>query len=153
MESEKIIVRGSWVINAEREAIYTIISDFERMPECFPKVARSMRIMGREGNRFSIEAEAASFGWLFPKVKVSIIAELLPGRGYRCRTRNLTFNTTGEEELLLVDDPAGTRVEYCYLVTVQNARLRPLYRWLTQTFGLPYWKRSFVDRLKTLVAQ
>lgn len=133
--------------------MYAIVSDFDRMPENFPKVARSMRILSRDGNRLSMEAEAASFGRVFPKVKVLMVAELLPGRGYRCSTRNLTFNTTGEEELLLVDDPEGTRVEYTYLVTVRNARLRPFYAWLTRTFGLPYWKRCFIDRLEVLVAQ
>ena len=104
-ESHRVVVRGSWLIRAERGFLYSIVSDFERMPERFPKVARSLRVVSRDGNRLSIEAEVASFGRLFPRVRVLIEAELLSGRGYRCSTHNLTFNTEGEEELLLNDDP------------------------------------------------
>ena len=99
----------------------------------------------------TLEAESASFGSLFPPAKIEMTATLLPGRGYRCTTRNLTFHTTGDEELLLVDDPEGTRIKYTYFVTVRHRWLKPLYAWMVSAFGLPYWKRSFVDPLESLV--
>jgi hypothetical protein len=144
-------VRGNWLLRAKREAVYAIISDFEAMPRNFPTVAHSIRVVSREGQRLSFEAEAASFGRLFPKVKINVSAELIPGKGYRCQTHNLTFNTTGEEELLLVDDPDGTRIEYTYFVTVRNPRWAPMFAWLVRVFGLPFWKRAVVDRLEALL--
>ncbi len=78
-------------------------------------------------------------------------ADLLPGVGYRCSTHNHTFHTRGEEQLLLEDDPEGTRIRYTYYVTVSRPWLRPLYAWLVRHFGLPFWKRAVIDRLETLL--
>lgn len=150
-DPDVVAVHGDWLVRADRESVYAIVSDFERMPEHFPKVARAIRLVERDGDVLTLEAKSASFGSLFPSARIEITATLLPGRGYRCTTRNLTFHTTGEEELLLVDDPEGTRINYTYFVTVQHRRLRPLYAWLVSAFGLPYWKRAFVDPLESLV--
>ncbi len=150
-DSDVVAVHGDWLVPADRESIYAIVSDFERMPEHFPKIARAMRLIQRHGDVLTLEAEAASFGALFPTVTIEITATLLPGRGYRCTTHNLTFDTTGDEELLLVDDPQGTRIQYTYFVKVRRRWLKPLYAWLVAVFGLPYWKRAFVDPLESLV--
>lgn len=147
----KVPVRESWLIRAKRDAVYAIISDFDAMPRNFPKVAHSISILSRDGNILNIEAEAASFGRFFPKARIAMTAELLPGKGYRCRTRGITFNTSGEEELLLVDDPEGTRIQYTYIVTVKNRRFAPLYAWLVKKFALPFWKHAVIDQLEVLL--
>ena len=146
-----IPVQGTWLIRAKRDVVYKIISDFEAMPKNFPRVAHSIKMVSRKGDLMNLQAEAASFGRWFPKVKINISVELIPGKGYRCKTHNLSFNTKGDEELLLVDDPGGTRIEYTYFVAVQDRRWGPLYAWLVRSLGLPFWKRSVVDRLETLV--
>jgi hypothetical protein len=151
-ESDKIIIRSNWEIPAVRESVYAIASDFEGMPKNFPKIAHSMKILARDGNRLTIEAEAASFGKIFPHAKVSINAELIPGWGYRCKTFNHTFKTRGEEQLILSDTDNGTRIEYAYIVTVERKWLRPLYAWLVRTLGLPFWKRCYLKPL-TILAQ
>jgi len=69
-DSDVVAVHGDWLVRADREAVYAIVSDFERMPEHFPKVARSMNLVEREGDVLTLEAEAASFGSLFPAVKI-----------------------------------------------------------------------------------
>lgn len=150
-DSNVVAVHGDWLIRADRESVYAIVSDFERMPERFPKIARAIRLVKRDGDVLTLEAEAGSFGSLLPSAKIEMTATLLPGRGYRCTTRNITFNTTGDEELLLVDDPEGTRINYTYLVTVRRRWLKPLFAWMISAFGLPFWKRSFVDPLESLV--
>jgi hypothetical protein len=150
-DSDVVAVHGDWLVHADRESVYAIISDFERMPEHFPKVARTMSLIERNGDVLTLEAEAASFNSLFPTVKIEMTATLLPGRGYRCTTHNLTFHTTGDEELLLVDDPEGTRIKYTYFVTVRRRWLKPLYAWMVSTFALPYWKKAFVAPLESLV--
>ncbi len=40
-ESNVVAVHGDWLIHADRESVYAIVSDFERMPEHFPKIARN----------------------------------------------------------------------------------------------------------------
>lgn len=148
-----MVVTGTWLVPADREKIYAIVSDFERMPEYFPQIAHAMHLLKREGNCLTLEAESASFGRFFPKARIAMTAELLPGKGYRCSTHNLTFHTRGEEQLLLLDDPAGTRIEYTYIVAIQNKWAVPLYTWLTRKLALPFWKRAFIDRLMPLVTQ
>jgi hypothetical protein len=78
---------------------------------------------------------------------------LLPGRGYRCSTFNRTFNTRGEEELLLEDAPGGTQIQYAYTVTVSRRWLRPVFGWLVRTFGLPYWKNRYLAPLTRLAQE
>jgi len=148
---DRIDVHGQWEVGLERSVVYSIISDFPNMPEHFPKVARSVKVVSREGDRLDLAVEAASFGRLFPPVRIEMTADLLPGEGYRCSTHNLTFHTTGDEELLLSDLPGGrTRIDYRYLVTLKHPRMRPVYAWLTRTFALRYWKRAVVDRLEPI---
>jgi len=100
-----------------------------------------------------IDAETASFGRIFPRVKVSIDAELFPGHGYRASTFNRTFSTTGKEQLLLHESDSGTEIEYTYIVTVKRKWLRPLYGWLVRTFGLRYWKKCYLQPLAKLAQE
>jgi len=53
--------------------------------------------------------------------------------------------------LLLVEDAEGTRIKYTYFVTVRHRWMRPAYAWLVRVLALPFWKRSFVDPLESLV--
>ena len=145
--TDPLTVRGSWIVPVARAAAYAIATDFERMPERFPKLAYAVKVTRHDDRRLTVDVEAASFGRLFPRVAVTIEAQLRPDRGYRCTTFNRTFNTRGEEELLLYDDELGTRVEYSYVVTLERVWLRPLYGWLVRVFGLPYWKRAYLDPL------
>jgi hypothetical protein len=149
--SNVVTVHGDWLVHTDRASVYAIVSDFERMPEHFPKIARSIRLLKRDGDILTLEAEAGSFASWLPSAKIELTVTLLPGQGYRCTTHNLTFNTTGDEELLLVDDPEGTRIKYTYFVTVRRRWFKPLFEWMVSTFGLPFWKRSFVDPLESLV--
>jgi hypothetical protein len=122
------------------------------MPGNFPKLAHSVRILKSDGNRLLMEVEAASFGRLFPRVVVSVEAELLDGSGYRCVTSNRALGTSGEEELLLRDAPEGTQLDYTYAVTLNRRWLCPVFGCLVRAFALPYWKRNYLARL-TILAQ
>jgi hypothetical protein len=143
-EADELAITARWQVDAPRESVYAIASDFQAMPTHFPKLVHSASIVSHEGNHLKIEAEAASFGRFFPRVKILIDAELLPGSGYRASTFVQTFNTTGKEQLLLHDSDGGTEIEYTYIVTVKRKWLRPLYGWLVRTFGLPYWKKCYL---------
>jgi hypothetical protein len=149
-QSDELAIRAIWVIPAPRLSVYAVASDFERFPLYFPKLARSACVTSRSADQMIIEVEAASFGRFFPAVRVTINAELLPGTGYRCSTFNHTFGTTGREEFVLTDAPQGTQISYTYIVRVGRKWLRPLYGWLVRRFGLPYWKRHYLDPLTQL---
>lgn len=143
-------LRGSWIIHASSERVYTIISDFEAMPLNFPKVAHRLEIIERDGNLLTIAAEAKSFGRIIP---VMMKTELLPSRGYICDTVNETLGTSGHEELLLETVPDGTRVDYVYNVQIHRRWLRWIARPLLGWYALGYWKRAVIDRLNEMLTE
>lgn len=145
--SDGFRIQSRWFVPAPRKSVYAVASDFERIPQHFPRIARSTKVISRDGNRVVIEAVAASFGRIFPVVRITINAELLPGEGYRCSTFNQTFNTTGEEEFLLSDVPGGTEIVYSYVVKLRHGWLRLLYSWLVRRFALRFWKRAYLEPL------
>ena len=132
---------------APRRSVYAVASDFERLPQHFPRIARSTKVISRDSNGLVVDVVAASFGRFFPVVRMTINVELLPEAGYRCSTYNRTFNTTGEEELLLSDAPGGTEINYSYAVKLRHRWLRPVYAWLVRRFGLRFWKRAYLEPL------
>jgi len=152
-QEDQLAITSRWQIDAPKESVYAIASDFAAMPTHFPRIAHSVEIVAHDGNHLKIEAEAASFGRFFPRVKIAIDAELLPGDGYRASTHVKTFNTRGKEQLLLLDSGSGTEIEYTYVVTVKHRWLRPLYGWLVRTFALRFWKRSYLEPLTKLAQE
>lgn len=146
-QADQLTITARWQIDAPRESVYAIASDFKAMPTHFPKIAHSATILSRTGNHVTVEVEAASFGRFFPRVKILIDFELIPGHGYRASTFVKTFNTTGKEQLLLHDLGSGTEIEYTYVVTVRRQWLRPIYGWLVRTFALRFWKKSYLSPL------
>lgn len=47
---EKITLHSKWVIKAPLVDVFKIITDFEKWPEYFPKVAESIKVVSRKGN-------------------------------------------------------------------------------------------------------
>ncbi|MDR2513059.1 MAG: SRPBCC family protein [Puniceicoccales bacterium] len=146
-KAEQLAITARWKIDAPRESVYAIASDFKAMPTHFPKLAHSVSILSQAGNHLKLEAKAASFGRFFPRATILIDVELIPECGFRASTFVKTFNTTGKEQLLLHDSDDSTEIEYTYAVTVKHKWLRPLYGWLVRTFALPYWKRCYLAPL------
>jgi len=84
------------------------------------KIARAMRLVERDGDVLTLVAESASFGSLFPTAKIEMTATLLPVEAIAAPPQpHIPY--TGDEELLLVDHPEGTRINYTYFVTVHHA--------------------------------
>lgn len=124
------------------------MTDFEKFPEHFPKVAQSVHIRKREGDHLEIDAGVKSFGREF---KVKMKAQILPGKGFISDNDSFEFGTSGHEELLLSAHPEGTLIDYTYQVTVHKKWLRiiavPLIRW----YSMKYWKKAVIDRLKDIL--
>lgn len=147
---KKIHLKAEWVVEAPRESLYRIVTDFENMPKNFPKVAHSVKIMKRDGNTLLIHAEAKSLG--VPPIPVTMETTLVPGKGYLSDNTNHTFKATGHEEFLMEDVDGGTRITYSYDYDLSKSSIllrvfaKPLFGWVSMW----YWKRVFIDRLVEL---
>jgi hypothetical protein len=141
---------GSWVIKAPREEVYKIISDFENMPINFPSVAQSLKIVEKQENTLTIEAIAKSFGSTFP---ITMKTVLQPPVGFISDNINHKFNARGHEEFLMEETPDGTRINYSYEYDISNSNVllrivaKPLLAW----FGVWFWKRAVIDKLKIML--
>lgn len=145
---KQITLRKQWVIKAPIEEVFRVMSDFEKLPEHFPKVARTVKIVKREGNNLEINATAKSFGKSFP---VKMKTQILPERGFISDNDSPVFGTSGHEKLLLSPHDEGTLIDYTYQVAIHKKWLRivatPLIRW----YAMKAWEKAVIDRLKEMV--
>ena len=145
---KEITLKKQWVVKAPIEDVSRIMTDFEKFPEYFPKVADKIQINKRDGNYLEMEATAKSFG---KKLKVKMKTQILPGRGYISDNDSYEFGTSGHEEFLLSSCTEGTLIDYTYQVTLHKKWLRifavPLIRW----YSMKYWEKAVIDQLKKIL--
>jgi hypothetical protein len=144
---KSIDLKGTWKLRASRDSVYGIMSDFERMPEYFPKVAESMEIVRKDGERLEIEGVAKSFGRRIP-VKMEVT--LRPPFGFV--SDNVSeLGTSGHEEFMIEDDPEGCRINYSYSVTLHRWWLRIFARPLIGLYAMRFWEKAVIDVLKKML--
>lgn len=143
-----ITLRAKWIIKAPVTEVFRVMTDFENLPEYFPKVADSVQINKRDGNSLEMEATVKSFG---KKFKVKMKTQILPGKGYISDNDSYQFGTSGHEELLLSPHQDGTLIDYTYQVTIHKTWLRivatPLIKW----YSMKAWEKAVIDELKEMV--
>lgn len=144
---KNIILKKSWIINAPREEVYKIMSDFENMPKYFPKVAQSVHILKRDGNNLSIEAKAKTFGRVF---SVQMETQLRPPIGYVSDNKS-EIGTFGHEEFLMEEIPEGTKINYSYDVKLKNPMLAVLGKFLIGWYAMRFWEHAVIDKLKEML--
>ena len=141
-----ITLHAQWCIKAPLTEVFTIMTDFEKFPEYFPKVAESIKVVRRNGNFLEMEATVKSFGQTFP---VTMHTEILPGKGYLSDNNSPKFGTSGHEAFLLSACPEGTMIDYTYQVTIHKRWLRIVARPLIGWFSMKYWEKAVIDELRT----
>ncbi len=145
---KEIILHKQWVIRAPLQAVFEIVTDFEKFPERFPKVAESIQIKKREGNYLEMNAMTRSFGKVFP---VQMKTYILPGKGFVSDNQSTKFGTSGHEELLLSMHPEGTMVSYTYKVSIHKFWLRlvatPVIKW----YSMKFWEKAVIAELRKIV--
>lgn len=145
---KSINLQASWIIKAPLEKVFAVMTDFEKFPEYFPKVASAIRVVKREGDYLEMDATVKSFGQDFP---VSMKTTILPGKGYISDNVSPKFGTSGHEEFLLSEDPEGTKIDYTYQVAIHKRWLRivagPLIGW----YSMKYWQKAVIDELRKRV--
>jgi hypothetical protein len=144
---KKILLQKSWVINAPREEVYKIMSDFENMPKYFPKVAQSLHILKRNGNNLVIEAKAKTFGRI---ISVRMKTQLRPPIGYVSDNKS-AIGTSGHEEFLMEEIPEGTRINYSYNIELKNPIFRILGGFLIGWYAMRFWEHAVIYKLKEML--
>lgn len=145
---KEITLQKEWVIRAPLDEAFAVMTDFEKVPVHFPKVAESVRIVKREGDCLEMDATLKSFGRRFA---VKMRTRILPRRGFVSDNESPEFGTSGHEELLLSAHPEGTRIAYTYRVTIHRTWLRvvatPLIRW----YSMKFWEKAVIGELKKML--
>lgn len=145
---KEITLHDQWIIKAPVVEVANIMTDFERLPEYFPKVAESVQVISRDGNNLEMEATVKSFGRSF---KVKMKTQILPGKGFISDNDSYQFGTSGHEELLLSEHSKGTLIDYTYQVTIHKRWLRivatPLIKW----YSMKFWEKAVIDELQKMV--
>lgn len=140
-----INLHAKWLIKAPLREVFNIMTDFEKFPEHFPKVADSIQVMKREGNYLEMDATVKSFGQKFP---VKMKTQILPGKGFISDNESPKFGTSGHEELLLSEHPEGTVIDYTYQVAIHKRWLRIVAQPLISWFSMKYWQKAVIDELR-----
>ncbi len=143
-----ITLRAKWIIKAPLEEVFAIMTDFEKFPERFPKVAESLQITKHDGNYLEIHATVKSFGRTFP---VTMKTQIIPGKGFISDNESLVFGTSGHEELSLSHNEEGTLIEYVYQVTIHKLWLRIVAQPLIGWYSMKFWERAVIDELRKMV--
>lgn len=145
---KEVALHATWLIKAPPKDVFDVMTDFEKIPDHFPKVAESVRITKREGNDLEMDVTIRSFGRRFP---VKMRTKILPGKGYISDNESPQFGTSGHEELLLSQDPAGTNIDYTYQVSIHKPWLRIIAKPLIGWYSMKYWEKAVIDELRKLV--
>ncbi len=145
----QITLHKQWLIKAPVEKVFNIMTDFEKFPERFPKVAKSINVTKREGNYLEMDAVAKSFGKDF---KVKMKTQILPGKGFISDNDSYEFGTSGHEELLLSANPEGALIDYTYQVTIHKKWLSVIATPLIKWYSMKFWEKAVIDQLKQILS-
>jgi carbon monoxide dehydrogenase subunit G len=145
---KEIKLHKQWFIKASTEDVFRIITDFEKFPKYFPKVAESIQINKRDGNNLEMEATVKSFG---KKFQVKMKTQILPGKGFVSDNDSYQFGTSGHEELLLSEHESGTIVDYTYQVSVHKKWLRIIATPLIKWYSMKVWEKAVIDELRKIL--
>ena len=146
--NDKITLNAKWIIKAPLMEVFNVMTDFEKWPLYFPKVAESIQVIKREENYLEMNATVKSFGQKFP---VRMKYQILPGKGFISDNESPKFGTSGHEELLLSEDPEGTVIDYTYQVAIHKRWLRIVAQPLIGWFSMKYWQKAVIDELRKRV--
>jgi hypothetical protein len=141
-----VSLTGSWIIKAPLSRVYEIVTDFEKTPAYFPAVAKSLKIIKKNGNHLSIQAVTKTFGIAF---KVSMETDLYPNKGFK--SINESALAIEDETFLMEETPIGTKINYRNEVTIKNNFLKLFSKLLIGKPALIFWEHAYINKLKKIV--
>lgn len=140
-----ITLHATWIIKAPVSEVFAVMTDFEKFPEYFPKVADSIHIVKHEENYLEMDATVKSFGQSFP---VKMKTQILPQKGYISDNDSPKFGTSGHEEFLLSDHNGDTQIDYTYQVAIHKRWLRIVAKPLIGWYSMKFWEKAVIDELR-----
>jgi hypothetical protein len=141
-----VSLTGSWVIKAPLKRVYDIVTDFEKTPVYFPAVAKSLKIIKRNGIHLSILAITKTFGIQF---KVNMETDLIPHKGFK--SINESALAVEDETFLMEEVVTGTRINYRNDVTIKNNFLKLFSKLLIGKPALIFWEHAYINKLRKIV--
>jgi len=148
MNLKTIHLESYYTIKAPREAVYGIITDFENVPKYFPSVAKSARLISRDGNNFVVEAQTRAF-FGSKTFAVRMEGRLNPPEGF------VSTNTSSmgiEHEVFTMEEtPEGTKIHYVNDVEITSPFFRLFGGFLIKHIALKYWEHAVFDKLKKML--
>jgi hypothetical protein len=141
-----ISLTGSWVIRAPLRSVYEIVTDFEKTPVYFPLVAKSLKIINKNGNHLSIQAVTKTFGISF---NVKMETDLLPNKGFK--SINESAFAIEDETFLMEEVSIGTKINYRNDVTIKNNFLKLFSKLLIGKPALIFWEYCYINKLRKIV--
>ena len=146
--TRKTHLEGHYYISASREAVYSLLTNFENLPKNFPQVAKSAKIISMNGNDFDVEVKTKAFpgSRLFT---VRMIGTLNPGFGFR--STNTSSLGVEEELVVLCDDSGGTRIDYINDVAINSPIFRIFAKFLIKRLALWYWEMAIIKKMKLIL--
>ena len=141
-----VSLTGSWVIKAPLKSVYKIVTDFEKTPTYFPAVAKSLKIIKKNGNHLSIQAMTKTFGIPF---KVNMETDLLPNKGFK--SINESILAVEDETFLMEETLSGTKINYRNDVTIKNNLLKLFSKLLIGKPALIFWEHAYINKLKEML--
>jgi len=135
-----IHIESSYIVNAPRETVHAIVTDFENMPKHFPSMAKSARYIKRDGNKFEVELHMKSSG--DKTVLMMMKGEVKPREGFISTN---TFSLGVEREVFKLEEvPEGTKISYIDDLEIKNPFLR--------LFGSFFVKKAVLRNLNNMIA-
>ena len=147
---KQIHLEGAYIIKAPRERVYEVITDFENAPKYFPAVAKSARVVKREGDGLVVEVETKAF--LGSRTfKVHMETRLRPNEGFS--STNTSSLGVEHEVLSLEAIPEGTRIAYTNDVEIKNRFFQIFGNFLIKRIALKYWEHAVISKLKRMLEE
>lgn len=143
-----VTLRGRYLIKAPKDKVYTIISDFEGSVKMFPAVAKSIKILERDGNHLKIEAVTKP-SKLSKSFKVSMETDLDPPHGFH----SINTSSVGvEDETVRLEETAeGTVFDYTNTMAITNKYYRPIANFFIGKLALKFWEKKYIKKLKDML--
>jgi carbon monoxide dehydrogenase subunit G len=145
-DMKQIHLEGSWTIRAPRDEVYRVITDFENAPKYFPLVAKSARVVSRQGNDLVMAMETKSFGMAF---QVRMTTRLCPPEGFV--SENASWLGIEHEVFMMEEVPEGTKINYTNDVEIKSRLFRLLGRILLGWYAVRFWERAVIDKMKKML--
>lgn len=147
---KQIHLKGAYIIKASREKVYEVITDFENAPKYFPAVAKSARVVKRDGNDLVVEVETKAF--LGSRIfHVRMETSLRPNEGFS--STNTSSLGVEHEVLSLEAIPGGTRVAYTNDVEIASRFFQIFGQFLLKRIALKYWEHAVISKLKRMLEE